>query len=130
MNSIGAQRLAALDAGTPLPPRILLDTDPENLLTLHDEEHPSCTTAEGYKWWRSGRLVSVINFVPKNVIALPPLAGTAGFCEDCTPEYQQEMAQAGRCDHPEILFYHDDEGLLQGTQKVHMKKIALTSNEI
>lgn len=45
------------------------------LLSLHDEEHPSCTTLEKYKHWRS----------------IAPQALRAGFCTDCTREFQTKM---------------------------------------
>jgi hypothetical protein len=38
------------------------------------------------------------------------------YCVDCTPEYQQEMLQQGRCAHPETTFTEDDDGFVIGSR--------------
>lgn len=87
--------------------------DHVNLLAQHDKLPPRCTTWAQYDLWRS----------------LRPAAGFGGFCEDCTPEYQAEMCKVGKCDHPEILFYFDKDGLIYGTQRIHESKKALTAKD-
>lgn len=71
----------------------------ENLMALHDKCFPRCITYAQWKLWR--------NTFPR--------AGVAGVCEDCTPDYQNEMCMLGKCDHPEILFYVDDDGMIFGS---------------
>lgn len=71
----------------------------ENLMLLHDKYFPRCITYAQWKRWRE----------------TPPRAGVAGLCEDCTPEYQNEQCMLGKCDHPEILFYVDSEGMIFGS---------------
>lgn len=70
-----------------------------NWLDEHDKKIPSCTDEKTYKTWR----------------AMLPLAIRSGFCTDCTPEFQNEMIQAGKCDHPECIFFIDNFGSLEGT---------------
>ena len=72
-----------------------------NLLKQHDVKCPSCTTPEDYKAWRK----------------LPPQAGQAGFCEDCTPKFKLKMIDQGKCDHPDIRFTRDVDGILTGRIK-------------
>lgn len=31
----------------------------------------------------------------------------SGFCHDCTPEYQREMVDAGRCAFPNVVFLEE-----------------------
>ena len=83
-----------------------------NLLPIHDKRIPRCASKTQYRWWRIGEQV--------------PLPGFSGFCEDCTPEYQDEMSQAGRCDHPEVLFYEGKDGLVFGSQMIFPSKKALS----
>ena len=71
----------------------------------HDITIPTCTTAKQYKAWR----------------ALSPRkdgAGKAGFCTDCTPQYQHDCLVGDCCDHPEVVFAYDEDGLLAGTHHV------------
>ena len=51
---------------------------------------PMCTDTPTYEAWREEARRS------------PP--GEAGFCMDCTPEYQQTMIAAERCEHPWVKF--------------------------
>lgn len=81
----------------------------ENLMALHDKCFPRCITHEQWKLWRATR----------------PSAGVAGLCEDCTPEYQNKMCLTGKCDHPEILFYVDKDGLLFGSLTPRIAEVAL-----
>ncbi len=58
-------------------------------------DHPRCATPEDYKLWRR----SVWDHkVP------PEKALRAGFCEDCTPEYQAKMKAQGKCENPHVRF--------------------------
>lgn len=82
-----------------------------NHLKLHDKILPRCTSKAKYDSWRICK----------------PAAGVAGFCEDCTPEFQKEKAAIGMCDHPEVLFYLDDDGLIYGSFKIHEEKRALVA---
>lgn len=34
------------------------------------------------------------------------------FCRDCTPEYQAEMVEAGRCAHPNVTFIPWEGGVI------------------
>ncbi len=70
--------------------------DPE-FKVIRFERTPMCTDAQTYEEWREAARRS------------PP--GDAGFCTDCTPEYQQLMALNNRCDHPWVKFklYEDPE---------------------
>ena len=56
----------------------------------------SCVAPEEYNLWLEAAK-----------IAGP---GGAGFCTDCTPEYAAKMRDAGKCDHPEIIFAHNGDG--------------------
>lgn len=82
-----------------------------NHLKLHDKQVPRCASQSQYDSWRD----------------LRPAAGVAGFCEDCTPEFQKEKSAKGMCDHPEVLFYLDENGLIYGSFKIHEQKIALVA---
>ena len=59
---------------------------------------PKCVSPNDYRAWEK----------------LQPKAGKAGFCEDCTPEFQNKMIALGLCDHPEIKFCRDENGMLTG----------------
>lgn len=72
----------------------------ENLMAMHEKRLPRCIKYHAWKLWHSTL----------------PRANKAGLCEDCTPEYQNEMCKSGKCDHPEILFYVDEDGMLYGSQ--------------
>lgn len=78
-------------------------------LKIHDRITPRCTTKAQYNLWRD----------------MPPPTHINGFCEDCTPEYQKEMCDCGRCDHPEVLFYLDKEGMIYGAHILSDTKVAL-----
>lgn len=56
---------------------------------------PMCTDKETYAEWRDAARRS------------PP--GEAGFCTDCTPEYQNQMIAEGRCENSWIKFNMNDE---------------------
>lgn len=71
-----------------------------DLLKLHDKHPPRCTNAAQYSLWRNSFSFTTV----------------AGFCTDCLPWYQKEMCQQCRCDHPEILFYVDDDGMVFGSE--------------
>jgi len=51
-----------------------------------------------------------------------------GFCVDCTPEYQQEMLGAKRCQHPETIFQEGPHGEKVGRRdkKQHIAVCATT----
>lgn len=38
----------------------------------------------------------------------------AGFCTDCTPEYQKKMIAEKRCENPQVVFVRDDDGWISG----------------
>ena len=59
-----------------------------------------------YKLWRESALVS-------------PPHPKSSICEDCTPEYQQQMIEQKKCENPEILFEIDNEGFLAGRLPRH-----------
>lgn len=80
-----------------------------NLLSIHDKKCPSCTNHGDYRAWRN----------------MGPKAGTAGFCEDCTPKFKFEMMYIGKCDHPEIKFTRDRDGLLTGRIKQDTDSLSL-----
>lgn len=63
--------------------------DPE-FKVIRFERTPMCTDAQTYDEWRDAARKS------------PP--GEAGFCTDCTPDYQQMMIANNRCDHPWVKF--------------------------
>ena len=72
----------------------------EDLMAHQENFLPSCISYPQWKLWHSIR----------------PRSGKAGLCEDCTPEHQNERCLDGRCDHPEILFYVDEDGMIYGSQ--------------
>jgi len=55
---------------------------------------PMCTDKETYAAWREA--------------ARKSFPGEAGFCTDCTPDYQAEMIAAGRCENPWIKFDYQE----------------------
>lgn len=78
-------------------------------LELHDKHTPRCTTKSQYDFWRSGAFGNSVN----------------GFCSDCTPEFQKEKAAKGLCDHPEVLFYLDNDGLIEGSFDIRHNQYAI-----
>lgn len=57
---------------------------------------PRCASKEIYTEWRKA--------------AYKSRPGEAGFCTDCTPEYQTQMIAENRCEHPWIEFdYREDD---------------------
>lgn len=36
------------------------------------------------------------------------------YCTDCTPEYQKQMLEAGRCRYPGTTFFLDEDGMVEG----------------
>lgn len=56
---------------------------------------PLCTDKATYAEWHEAARRS------------PP--GEAGFCTDCTPEYQARMIEEGKCENPWIKFELYDE---------------------
>lgn len=38
----------------------------------------------------------------------------SGFCTDCTPEYQAQMIELNRCEHPDVQFAVDRDGFMSG----------------
>lgn len=74
------------------------DIIPAQLLPVHIETPPSCTTSKAFNEWLQA------STGPRGRIT--PKLRNAGFCSDCTPEYQRKMRTAGMCDHyDEIRFY-------------------------
>lgn len=41
----------------------------------------------------------------------------SGYCEDCTPEYQAKMTDAGRCGYPGAVFVTDADGMIKGVRR-------------
>jgi hypothetical protein len=61
---------------------------------------PACTDRKTYVLWiDAARMVH------------PP--HDTGFCADCTPEYQKQMKEEGRCENPEVFFVEED-GMVEG----------------
>lgn len=56
---------------------------------------PMCTDKDTYAEWRDAARRS------------PP--GDAGFCTDCTPDYQERMISEGRCENTWIKFHMHEE---------------------
>jgi len=50
----------------------------------------------------------------------PPKPKPANPCRDCTPKYQADMAEQGRCTHPETVFVIRHRGGLEGVNKAHI----------
>lgn len=74
------------------------DIIPVRLLPEHIENPPSCTTRTAFDEWHRASIGPRGRITPK--------LRNAGFCSDCTPEYQRRMRTAGMCDHyEEIRFY-------------------------
>ena len=63
-------------------------------------EIPECTNEEEYAIW-------------EKLNKLKP-AGINGFCTDCTPEYQAQMIEEGRCNRPFVVFEPDETGFIVG----------------
>jgi hypothetical protein len=51
-----------------------------------------------------------------------------GPCTDCTPEYQERMKQQMRCEHPEVKFDFDEDGLIAGYISFEDRYLAASSN--
>jgi len=62
-------------------------------------EVPMCFTPMQYKAWRALARFS---------------HASDGPCTDCTPGFQARMKQAGKCEHPEIEFDEDEDGVIVG----------------
>jgi hypothetical protein len=43
-------------------------------------------------------------------------AGASGYCEDCTPEFQQLRIEQGRCLHPGTTFHCGSDGFVDGVR--------------
>ena len=83
-----------------------------NWLEAHDKCPPTCTTKKQYKFWREMDSSHI---------------GHSGFCTDCTPEWQHKCLINDCCDHPEVTFFMDDEGLVEGTHYgEHSKREVIT----
>jgi hypothetical protein len=65
---------------------------------------PSCATAEQFIRW-------------KEVARTCRPYSRAGFCEDCTKNYQEKMIKEGRCENPHVWFCQDEDGFEHGTVK-------------
>ena len=77
---------------------------------------PQCfTSAEQFAIWREEASRTTISI-------------TAGYCTDCTPEYQSEMILQGRCAHTDILFARDEDGFVTGYSREKRKNY--TASEI
>jgi hypothetical protein len=63
---------------------------------------PSCTTRAQYELWRAAATKANTGVMHD------------GFCTDCTQKYKYAMMQEGRCEHPEIKFREDDDGMIEG----------------
>lgn len=61
---------------------------------------PKCTNHEDYQAWKELARIGG---------ALP-----AGFCTDCTKEYQTTMIHARRCEQPLVMFRRTKEGFVDG----------------
>lgn len=57
---------------------------------------PQCATKEQWRTWKEQAIRPGAMPDPK-----------VGFCTDCTPEFQKEMREQGRCENPEIKFYRE-----------------------
>lgn len=76
-----------------------IDTEEwHKLLKLHVKRIPNCATFEQFKEWRMTTMSS-----------MPPYK--SWFCTDCTPQYQNEMKNQGRCDHLYIRFENFQDGV-------------------
>ena len=73
--------------------------DIKNWLASHDKQPPSCTNRAQYKLWRE----------------IVPHVGRSGFCTDCTPEFQHQSLVNDCCDHPECVFFLDEDGEIEGS---------------
>lgn len=67
------------------------------------DSKPWCATYEEWQGW--------LSFARRG----PP--GPAGFCEDCTDEYQTEMKRKGKCLWPEIVFDEFGNGTLPNAEE-------------
>lgn len=63
---------------------------------------PACTDAKTFELWKE---------IARTSLPAPHV----GFCEDCTPEFQQQMRTAGRCENPHVRFAVGADGWIQGT---------------
>ena len=77
---------------------------------------PQCfTSAEQFAIWREEASRTTISI-------------TAGYCTDCTPEYQTKMIAQNRCAHTDILFARDEDGFVTGYSREKRKNY--TASEI
>lgn len=66
---------------------------------------PLCATNAEYQLWLDAARIA------------PP--GNAGFCEDCTPEFQSHMKDKYRCSHPEITFDANGDGRIPPIEPIN-----------
>ena len=65
---------------------------------------PKCATVEQFRGWTQAN----------KHLSSPMRDKLAGFCEDCTPRYQSEMVEAGRCENHQVCFTIDKFGFTKG----------------
>lgn len=77
---------------------------------------PQCfTSKEQFTLWKEEAFRTTISI-------------TAGYCTDCTPEYQTKMIAQNRCAHTDVLFAKDEDGFVTGYSREKRKNY--TSSEI
>lgn len=81
-------------------------------LREHDRCNPRCTRRDVYIAWRRSSAGARV------------LPSDPGFCVDCLPWYQDKMCSAGKCDHPEVLFYTEKDGSVVGSNMIRSDKLA------
>lgn len=83
-----------------------------NMLKIHDKITPRCTNKKQYDLWREIH---------------PSALSSRGFCDDCTPKFKREKCSQGLCDHPEVIFYKDKDGMIFGSHIAMKNKVAICS---
>lgn len=66
---------------------------------------PKCTDADTYERWKKLRVSN--ESVDSKWLR-------AGFCEDCTPEYQAQMIACCKCENENVVFGIDEDGFYYG----------------
>lgn len=62
-------------------------------------EYPMCFTAQQWEEWKEAARTD---------------CPAHGPCNDCTPEFKNEMMEKNRCENPQVVFLKNADGSLSG----------------
>lgn len=61
---------------------------------------PACFSPRIFKLWEQANT------------SIPKGTRCESHCRDCMPSYQLRMKRAGRCEHPEVMFAFEEDGIV------------------